>query len=302
MVKKSKYFDFRSRSTEEETELSLEGSVQQFGEDQSLEDVLEDPESGDSETANEVEVSEKTLKFKISTECSIPTTGRKSYPGSRKGSRERGQHLNHTDLTRMMQQKGKLKVTAYSFDHHFMSDNKKLSVDTPSFLDEYALTLKKKFEEGLNHGNSPEENGNECVLSKETINLNKRNSEHSVKTGDDTSTNKKSILKCPPSLESKNNHVVGEGLRIHLNSEFPEEGKNKYKYSGQSENEISVISLKDEAKVQADGRPNKSSIFTKFRLQLTDRFGLSQDSKLKYSKNNNFSKSPPTHKPGKVCQ
>lgn len=252
-----------------------------------------------------MEVSEKTLKFKISTECSIPTTGRKSYPGSRKGSRERGQHLNHTDLTRMMQQKGKLKVTAYSFDHHFMSDNKKLSVDTPSFLDEYALTLKKKFEEGLNdHENSPEENGNECVLSKETINLNKRNSEHSVKTGDDASTNKKSILKCPPSLESKNNHVMGEGLRIHLNSEFQEESKNKYKYSGQSENDISVISLKDEAKVQAvlsDGRANRSSILTKFR-QLTDRFGLSQDSKMKYNKNNNFSKSPPSHKTGKICQ
>ncbi|XP_039301992.1 uncharacterized protein LOC105197537 isoform X2 [Solenopsis invicta] len=48
-------------------------------------------ESSDPETATEVEISEKTLKFKISTEGTLagPTSGRKSYPGSRKGSREK---------------------------------------------------------------------------------------------------------------------------------------------------------------------------------------------------------------------
>jgi len=51
----------------------------------------ENIESSDPETATEVEISEKTLKFKISTEGTLtgPTTGRKSYPGSRKGSREK---------------------------------------------------------------------------------------------------------------------------------------------------------------------------------------------------------------------
>ncbi|XP_019763458.2 high affinity cGMP-specific 3',5'-cyclic phosphodiesterase 9A isoform X1 [Dendroctonus ponderosae] len=285
----------RSRSTEEETELSLEGSVQQYLEDQSLEDVLEDPESGDSETANEVEVSEKALKFKISTECTAPTTGRKSYPGSRKGSRERGQHLNQSDISRMMQQKGKLKATACSFDHHFLSDNKKLSFDSPSFLDEYALTLKKRFEEGLTgyRDTAGENNDDECVLSQETINLNKRNSEHLVKVFDE----KKSILKCP---DHKNNVHV-ENLRININTTAEDEPvksspkysmvNKKYKYSEQSDNDISVISLKEEIKIQSPPSEAKSnrSILSRFR-QLTDRFGLSQDSKVKHPKNNNVSK------------
>lgn len=293
MLKKS--LIFRSRSTEEETEQSLEGSVQQYIEDQSLEDVLEDPESGDSETANEVEVSERALKFKISTECSVPTTGRKSYPGSRKGSRERGQHINHSDLTRMMQQKGKLKTTAYSFDHHFLSDNKKLSFDSPSFLDEYALTLKKKFEEGRDK--EADENGDGCVLSKETLNLNKRNSEHSVKGPDEM----KSILK----YSDNKKHLNVENLRINLNTDKEEEGiktspkynmvNKKYRHSDPSDNDISIISHKDSVKVQSiPSESNKSnkSIFSRFR-QFTDRFGLSQDSKVKHPKNNNCTKNSP---------
>ncbi|XP_066143280.1 high affinity cGMP-specific 3',5'-cyclic phosphodiesterase 9A isoform X1 [Euwallacea fornicatus] len=274
----------RSRSTEEETELSLDGSVQQFAEDQSLEDVIEDPESGESETANEVEVSEKALKFKISTECSVPTTGRKSYPGSRKGSRERGQHLNHSDLTRMMQQKGKLKTMAYSFDHHFLAENKKLSFDSPSFLDEYAITLKKKFEEDLAN-NEPGENGEECVVSKETLSLNKRNSEHSVKVDEKKNS---SILKL-----GDNKNYVSENLRI--STDYQESApkysmlNKKYKYSEQ-DNDISVITLNEEVKLQSDSKSNKSGIFSCFR-QFTDRFGLSQDSKLRYHhKNNNLIK------------
>lgn len=125
-----------------------------LAEEQSLEDVVEDPESGESETANEVEVSEKALKFKISTESSIQhqgsttTGGRRSYPGSRKGSRERvHQHLNSVELAKMMKNKEKLRTPAFSFDHHCMllssagGDNKKLSFDhnTPEFLmKEYA--------------------------------------------------------------------------------------------------------------------------------------------------------------------
>lgn len=64
-------------------------------------------ESSDPETATEVEVSEKALKFKISTEGTLagPTAGRKSYPGSRKGSREKSSldYHNH-DLAKAVRE------------------------------------------------------------------------------------------------------------------------------------------------------------------------------------------------------
>ncbi|XP_030749551.1 high affinity cGMP-specific 3',5'-cyclic phosphodiesterase 9A isoform X2 [Sitophilus oryzae] len=284
----------RSRSTDEDTEASFAvgGDGVPIHEDPSLEDVLEDPESGDSETANEVEVSEKALKFKISTECTVvsSTTGRKSYPGSRKGSRERGQHINHNELTRMMQ-KGKLKTTAYSFDHHYLSDNKKLSFDSPTFLDEYSLTLRKKFEEGLKNDNDAvtnNESDEECVLSKETINLNKRNSEHSVKVPFEE---KKSILK---SSDNKNRL-----LNIDTSGTSPKNNvfHKKYKYTEQDDNDINLIGQKEELKLQSvsvgeNKSSNKSSILSRFR-QFTDRFGLSQDSKMRHAKNNNCSKNSP---------
>ncbi|XP_034238044.1 high affinity cGMP-specific 3',5'-cyclic phosphodiesterase 9A [Thrips palmi] len=65
--------------------------------DEEEEDVDEEEEE-EEETATEVEVSEKTLKFKISTE-----SGRKSYPGSRKGSRDKSAlsgDLAHQELAR----------------------------------------------------------------------------------------------------------------------------------------------------------------------------------------------------------
>lgn len=69
----------RSRSTDDDITDNL-----------TMEDA-ENVESSDPETATEVEISEKTLKFKISTEGTLAssTGGRKSYPGSRKGSREK---------------------------------------------------------------------------------------------------------------------------------------------------------------------------------------------------------------------
>lgn len=69
----------RSRSTDDDITENL-----------TLEEA-ENIESSDPETATEVEISEKTLKFKISTEGTLAssTSGRKSYPGSRKGSREK---------------------------------------------------------------------------------------------------------------------------------------------------------------------------------------------------------------------
>ncbi|KAJ8870743.1 hypothetical protein PR048_027042 [Dryococelus australis] len=70
----------------------------------STEDLPEEVE--DEETVTEVEVSEKALKFKISTEGSIGS-GRKSYPGSRKGSRDKTltQDCHMHELVRAMRDK-----------------------------------------------------------------------------------------------------------------------------------------------------------------------------------------------------
>lgn len=71
----------RSRSTEDDITENL-----------TMEEA-ENLESSDPETLTEVEISEKALKFKISTEGTTvgsgQHSGRKSYPGSRKGSREK---------------------------------------------------------------------------------------------------------------------------------------------------------------------------------------------------------------------
>lgn len=69
----------------------LQGETAAGGEEE--EDAEEDVEDEEEETATEVEVSEKTLKFKISTE-----SGRKSYPGSRKGSRDKSSGSGSSDL------------------------------------------------------------------------------------------------------------------------------------------------------------------------------------------------------------
>ncbi|KAK2585577.1 hypothetical protein KPH14_010211 [Odynerus spinipes] len=87
----------RSRSTEDDITDNL-----------TIEEA-ENIESSDPETATEVEISEKTLKFKISTEGTTmgsgPHSGRKSYPGSRKGSREKSSldYHNH-DLARAVRE------------------------------------------------------------------------------------------------------------------------------------------------------------------------------------------------------
>lgn len=300
-------FGFRSRSTDEESE--PEAAPIAIGEGQSLEDVQEDPESGDSETATEVEVSEKTLKFKISTESTITTTGRKSYPGSRKGSRERVQHLNHSDIAKMMQ-KGKLRVGAFSFDQHCMIGNKKLSFDTPEFLHEYSPILKKKFDEAQAAKSDSEESyqnkeDDECIVSKETLNLNKRNSEHSVKVPGSIEE-KKSILK---SSEGKTYTNVDK-LKMNNSLQLEDEGKpptrddtrqNSIKNcieqtinNSKSDSVNSILIQKDEP--ASDSKNSSRSIFSRFR-QFTDRFSLSvdKDAKTKNSKpasvkNNNCSK------------
>lgn len=105
----------------------------------SLAEVAEDNESGDSETATEVEVSEKTLKFKISTTEGALASGRKSYPGSRKGSREKVQQLNCIEVARAVQgEKDRRRMLgAHSFDQRAMT-GKKLSFDTSELIDDHA--------------------------------------------------------------------------------------------------------------------------------------------------------------------
>ncbi|KAI4465737.1 cyclic nucleotide phosphodiesterase [Holotrichia oblita] len=186
----------RSRSTEEDIDMNEEAVILN-NDESSLADVVEDNESGESETATEVEVSEKTLKFKISTECPVAAsgTGRKSYPGSRKGSRERVQNLNSSDIARMMQ-KGKLSRTgALSFDQQCLSSHRsKYSFDSPEFFDEYGITQKRFLRDSAGDGDMDGGEVSECVVSKETLNLNKRNSEHSVKVPANVDE-KRSILK-----------------------------------------------------------------------------------------------------------
>ncbi|XP_031342973.1 high affinity cGMP-specific 3',5'-cyclic phosphodiesterase 9A [Photinus pyralis] len=311
----------RSRSTEEEME-NDDGTVIHDVDDQNLEDLMEDPESGDSETATEVEVSEKALKFKIATEGNV-STGRKSYPGSRKGSRERVHNFNSSEFNRVIQ-KGKLKTGALSFDQRCLV-GKKLSFDKPEFLDEYAITFNKRSE----HISDPtieldsetyKFSTDECVLSKETLNLNKRNSEHSVKVA--ASEEKKSILKCP---EKTNIQNVSSGDCKYIKSESPKKDeqiklqsgdiplkdrrsslfKNLVRHTSLSKsientdsisaeksdvNTVSVFSDIDTTNVE---NKNAKSILARLK-QLTDRFGLSVEkdrNRSTIAKNNNSTKS-----------
>lgn len=289
-------------------------------EEPSLEDVAEDPESGESETATEVAVSEKTLKFKISTEGGL-NTGRKSYPGSRKGSRERVQHLNTSELAKVMQ-KGKLRAGAFSFDQHCLMNYKKPSFDAPEFLDECAITLKKRLEEDPEQQSETEDSNykaaedKECVLSKETLNLNKRNSEHSVKAATGVEE-KKSILKCSEARSFTNaeklrmNNVQAsssEDQSVGGKQDKSDEGENKNllvkelvrqsSATNSSDNPNSIASDKNEVTglnaqcdanaTNSDGKNNRS-LLQRFK-QFADRFSLSmdKDAKFKNIKLNSF--------------
>lgn len=262
----------RSRSTDEDMEASNE-SINLPIEEPSLEDVAEDTESGESESTNEVAVSEKTLKFKISTEGSV-STGRKSYPGSRKGSRERVQHLTSSELAKVMQ-KGKLRAGALSFDQQCLTGNRK-SFDAPEFLDDSDVSLKKRLE--------GREEADECVLSKETLNLNKRNSEHSVKVAN--SEEKKSILKCPFSNEGKlrMNNVARESEE----KDAVEVNEDVVSANNSSDNPNSISTEKNSKSDLSDSKNNRS-ILSRLK-QFTDRFGLTvdKDSKFKTLRINSF--------------
>lgn len=106
VVKSSSAQSVRSKRSGASTLRSRSRSIEDSTENLTIEEVETGGESSDPETATEVEVSEKTLKFKISTEGS--TAGRKSYPGSRKGSREKSTlDYHHHDLAKAMREHDK---------------------------------------------------------------------------------------------------------------------------------------------------------------------------------------------------
>ncbi|XP_017779576.1 PREDICTED: uncharacterized protein LOC108564888 [Nicrophorus vespilloides] len=302
----------RSRSTDEDMETGEEAAIVN-SEDQSLEDVAEDPESGDSETATEVEVSEKALKFKISTEGNV-STGRKSYPGSRKGSRERVQHF---ELSKMVVQRGKLRPGALSFDQNSLTNNKKLSFDPPEFLDEYAINFKQKFDYvgggGVCGAEQPD-----CILSKETLNLNKRNSEHSVKVPTGLEE-KRSILKNtenkalgepimkPNSTGAFGEHFIVDEIKVEENKITNEKKnfllKNLMKQKSEANTTITVDKPEANTTSSTTNSDLKSSrsILSRFK-QFTDKLGMSldKDSRMKGSskssvRNNNSDRNTLPH-------
>ncbi|KAJ8957040.1 hypothetical protein NQ314_006617 [Rhamnusium bicolor] len=227
-----------------------------------------------------------------------------------------------------MMQKGKLRCGAFSFDQHCLVGNKKLSFDTPEFLDEYASTLKKKFEEGLADQSDIEEDyklkkEDECVLSKETLNLNKRNSEHSVKVPGNMEE-KRSILKCSENKTYTNAEKLKMNNSLQLDDDNDSLGKEEIvlvcpnntrqnsiknncaeeaSVNKASDNTNSILVQKDD-NVKVQNEPvseskNSRSIFSRFR-QFTDRFSFSTDkdpksknAKLPSIKNNNCSRCTP---------
>lgn len=134
-------------------------------------------ESSDPETATEVEISEKTLKFKISTEGTLagPTSGRKSYPGSRKGSREKSSldYHNH-DLAKAVRdhERERRRSRGENLGSDLSSPVSARSVEGTRILEEVkrdeAVFLEVKIETRV-----PEGNGN--VVAVETRSLQPKN-------------------------------------------------------------------------------------------------------------------------------
>lgn len=96
-----------------------------LGSQEMLAELSEDTE--EEETVTEVAVSEKTLKFKISTESS--SSGRKSYPGSRKGSREKTHQLAEQELARVLREQERSIRSSDSGDKRSWSSGEQTNED-----------------------------------------------------------------------------------------------------------------------------------------------------------------------------
>ena len=190
----------RSRSTDDEALENL-----------TIEEA-ENLESSDPETATEVEISEKTLKFKISTEGTISTSsaGRRSYPGSRKGSKEKSSldYHNH-EFAKAMREHDRRRSKGENLSSDLSSPISAKSGEEPKILEE----LEKDemiFIESMISQKRSEGNGNvavTCVPQKN--NLNKR--ALSVDSGPDTGVNSKEVVKevrccCCEDKSNSNNH------------------------------------------------------------------------------------------------
>ncbi|XP_017759626.1 PREDICTED: uncharacterized protein LOC108550396 [Eufriesea mexicana] len=159
----------RSRSTDDDITENLTG------------EDAENLESSDPETATEVEVSEKTLKFKISTEGTLsgPATGRKSYPGSRKGSREKSSldYHNH-DLVRAVREheRERKRSKGENLGSDLSSPVSAWSAEETRILEELEKDETVQLDAKLNDRRIIEGNGNVVVENRQRNNLKKTSS------------------------------------------------------------------------------------------------------------------------------
>ncbi|XP_050451249.1 uncharacterized protein LOC126851381 [Cataglyphis hispanica] len=128
---------------------------------------MENVESSDPETATEVEISEKTLKFKISTEGTLagPTIGRKSCPSSRKGSREKSSLDHHNqDLIKAVREyeRERRRSRGENLGSDLSSPVSARSAESTRILEEMEKEA-KTFLVAKIEGRTPEGNGNIVV-------------------------------------------------------------------------------------------------------------------------------------------
>lgn len=128
---------------------------------------MENVESSDPETATEVEISEKTLKFKISTEGTLagPTIGRKSCPSSRKGSREKSSLDHHNqDLIKAVREyeRERRRSKGENLGSDLSSPVSARSAESTRILEEMEKEA-KTFLVAKIEGRTPEGNGNIVV-------------------------------------------------------------------------------------------------------------------------------------------
>lgn len=182
-------------------------------------------------------------------------------------------------------QRGKLKTGALSFDQHCLIRNK-LSFDAPEFLDEYAI-VRNKSEPCTN-----EDEKYERLLSKETINLNKRNS---IKTpikesGIENTHINEVIITSSNDLNrqipsSSNNDI----LNVELTNKNDANRNNKLlkeqlsTNSNDNLNNISVehVSVKQEDYESNNENKNTCSIFSRIK-KITEQFSFSAEKEKKY--------------------
>ncbi|XP_008550613.1 uncharacterized protein LOC103573353 [Microplitis demolitor] len=169
-------------------------SIEDEADNQMLEE-LENIESSDPETATEVEISEKTLKFKISTEGNVApsSTGRKSYPGSRKGSRDKSSldYHNH-DLAKAVRdhERERRKSRGENLSSDMSSPVSARSGDDTRILEEFERDEILCIEARINKDDSKlsEENGNGFVESSILEKYNKSNKRMSIDVDDNNTS------------------------------------------------------------------------------------------------------------------